>query len=618
MVFKRKRGPSAEKKDAVEIKKKKRIRRKLGKNISNFKAFAAAHVDKSKADVLGSFKEQIKLLSEEEIENWASYEVEASPSKVCVRGKGKKLKETISTEPGIENNERVGDVQVSGRFSFERLGRIVPLLNDAQKEMVKNAGFSTFVRDDGPYVDAKIVSWLIDHVDPTTSRLEIFGRMIQLSSKLFEDVMGIRDGRELVVTESDCDLLEFEKTLKGKEYRFSLTLLEKDLKESNESDYLFLIKFLLVCIGTVLLPKNGTKVSTSYMHSLIDTMSIKKKNWATAGFRYLMSSLQRYKTKNMKMFPAAPYFYRSLVYLTHVDWTASHVDRTVAPIDFWNIKQCKSVYKWIRDHDGHTSGKVKLTNTYVLVPSFEFAVVGQPTNDTIYKAICELKDEVFRLDLKVNSTKELLLKLVSSYFGKGNINEVFEIPKMSKVQRSLSFKGETEKKDDVGVDQKDGERTKDKSEEVVDDALSVPSFNLSEYNVDVPIEKAVFEESFEDINFWVEEVPVIVKEEVEQTAKDDFDAAALEKFKDFGGKVIEPFTVNNVYSNQMCEFFRYIFSRANDPSEVLAYFGKVEVDRRGFQCIRPESNISNSAVTWKINGCGEDGEGATVFHSLLQ
>ncbi|KAM6593130.1 hypothetical protein CsatA_000833 [Cannabis sativa] len=34
MVFKRKRGPGAEKKNVVEIKKKKRIRRKLGKNIS--------------------------------------------------------------------------------------------------------------------------------------------------------------------------------------------------------------------------------------------------------------------------------------------------------------------------------------------------------------------------------------------------------------------------------------------------------------------------------------------------------------------------------------------------------------------------------------------------------
>jgi hypothetical protein len=250
--------------------------------------------------VLRSFKEQFKLLTDEDIENWAAYEVEASPSKVGGRGKGKKVKETLSAEPGIDNNEGVGDVQVSGRCSFERLGRIVPLLNEAQKEMVRNAGFSTFLREDAPYIDAKIVSWLIDHVDPTTSRLEIFGRTIQLSSKLFEDVMGIRDGGEPVATESERDLVEFDVLFKAKDYRYSLTLLENELKETSDSDYLFLIKFLLVCIGTVLLPKNGTEVSTSYMHSLVDTRSIKKKNWVTAGFRYLMSSLHQYKTKNTK------------------------------------------------------------------------------------------------------------------------------------------------------------------------------------------------------------------------------------------------------------------------------------------------------------------------------
>ncbi|XP_060965080.1 uncharacterized protein LOC133034069 [Cannabis sativa] len=114
------------------------------------------------------------------------------------------------------------------------------------------------------------------------------------------------------------------------------------------------------------------------MHSLVDIRSIKKKNWATAGYRYLMSSLHRYKTKNTKNVSGCTIFLQ-LVYLTHVDWTATHVDRTVAPIDFWTTKHCKSVYKWIRDQGGHTSGKVKLTNTYVLLPSFESALsLGNP------------------------------------------------------------------------------------------------------------------------------------------------------------------------------------------------------------------------------------------------
>ncbi|XP_060958279.1 uncharacterized protein LOC115715759 [Cannabis sativa] len=248
MVFKRKRGAAADKKDAAEIKKKDPKEAWPKYYQANFYAYADAHKEKPKADVLRSFKEQFKLLSDEEIENWAAYEVEASPSKVGGRGKGKKVKETLSAEPGIDNNEGVGDVQVSGRCSFERLGRIVPLLNEAQKEMVRNAGFSTFLREDAPYIDAKIVSWLIDHVDPTTSRLEIFGRTIQLSSKLFEDVMGIRDGGEPVATESERDLVEFDVLFKAKDYRYSLTLLENELRETSDSDYLFLIKFLLVCI----------------------------------------------------------------------------------------------------------------------------------------------------------------------------------------------------------------------------------------------------------------------------------------------------------------------------------------------------------------------------------
>ncbi|XP_060957914.1 uncharacterized protein LOC133029940 [Cannabis sativa] len=304
----------------------------------------------------------------------------------------------------------------------------------------------------------------------------------------------------------------------------------------------FSLSFSLYVLERVLLEKNGTEVGTSYMHSLVDIRSIKKKNWAAMGYRYLMSSLHRYKTKNTKNVSGCTIFLQ-LVYLTHVDWTATHVDRTVAPIDFWTTKHCKSVYKWIRDQGGHTSGKV-----------------------------------------------------LSTYLGKGTMKEVLEIPETSKVQRSLSFNGETEKKDDVGVEEKDGEGTKDQLEEDVDDVESVPSLNLSEEKVVVPTKVVVSDDSFEVMNFWGEDLPAIVKEEVEQTVKDDFDDAAFERFKECGGKVIGPFTVKKGYSNQQYELFRYIFSSANDPSEVLAHFGKVEVERRYFKCMKPETDISNSVI----------------------
>ncbi|XP_060968281.1 uncharacterized protein LOC133035869 [Cannabis sativa] len=176
------------------------------------------------------------------------------------------------------------------------------------------------------------------------------------------------------------------------------------------------------------------------------------------------------------------------------------------------------------------------------------------------------------------------------------MKEVLEIPETSKVQRSLSFNGETEKKDDVGVEEKDGEGTKDdvvveekdgegtkdQLEEDVDDVESVPSLNLSEEKVVVPTKVVVSDDSFE--------------RKLKRAVKDDFDDAAFERFKESGGKVIGPFTVKKGYSNQQYELFRYIFSSANDPSEVLAHFGKVEVERMYFKCMKPETDISHSLI----------------------
>ncbi|XP_060973669.1 uncharacterized protein LOC133038963 [Cannabis sativa] len=161
------------------------------------------------------------------------------------------------------------------------------------------------------------------------------------------------------------------------------------------------------------------------------------------------------------------------------------------------------------------------------------------------------------------------------------MKEVLEIPETSKVQRSLSFNGETEKKDDVCVEEKDGEGTKDdvvveekdgegtkdQLEEDVDDVESVPSLNLSEEKVVVPTKVVVSDDSFEVMNFWGEDLPAIVKEEVEQAVKDDFD-----------------------------DLLRSKDSKNLEGSEVLAHFGKVEVERMYFKCMKPETDISHSLI----------------------
>ncbi|XP_060964200.1 uncharacterized protein LOC133033471 [Cannabis sativa] len=235
--------------------------------------------------------------------------------------------------------------------------RICKNLNLEQKDVIQNAGFGSFIREDAPYVDTRLVSWLIKHVDPTTSILDLYGRKIHLSAAMFGDVMGVDDGGDPVVTEGDSDTRYLEEILNVVEYTVSLTMLEKSLLECVEADSLFLIKFSLVVIGTVLAPKTGVDITSGYLHSLRVTRDIRHKNWATAGFRYLMNSIFRFRNKATKNVSGCTLFLQ-LVYLTHVEWNFGYVDRTVLPVDFWGSKQCKSAYKFVKDNEGPNSDKV--------------------------------------------------------------------------------------------------------------------------------------------------------------------------------------------------------------------------------------------------------------------
>uniref|UniRef100_A0A803PJX5 Uncharacterized protein n=1 Tax=Cannabis sativa TaxID=3483 RepID=A0A803PJX5_CANSA len=190
-----------------------------------------------------------------------------------VEGKGKKVE--------VEEEEvtvRIEEASLHGRCSFKCLIRICKNLNLEQNDVILNAGFGSFIREDGPYIDTQLVSWLIKHVDPTTSILDLYGRKIHLSATMFGDVMGVEDGGDPVITEGDSDILYMEKILNIVDYTVLLTTLEKSLLECVEADSLFLIKFCLVVIGKVLVPKTGCDLISGYRHSLLITRDIRHKN----------------------------------------------------------------------------------------------------------------------------------------------------------------------------------------------------------------------------------------------------------------------------------------------------------------------------------------------------
>lgn len=83
--------------------------------------------------------------------------------------------------------------------------------------------------------------------------------------------MGIRDGGEETLKYNNRDISSLKDAVVGENMRLSLTKMEKRLKESQDVDDLFVIRFVLVVIGTILCPTSGIHISTGYFHSLYDT-----------------------------------------------------------------------------------------------------------------------------------------------------------------------------------------------------------------------------------------------------------------------------------------------------------------------------------------------------------
>ncbi|KAM6541089.1 hypothetical protein CsatB_005536 [Cannabis sativa] len=225
---------------------------------ANYKALRAAEKGLTEKEATDKLKVKYKGFTDEEKSEWRSYDPNPTPAKKAVQTRGRKPKAADGKGKKVEvDEEEVApeseEASVYGRCSFNRLIRICKNLNLEQKDVIQNAGFGSFIREDAPYIDTRLVSWLIKHVDPTTSILDLYGRKIHLSAAMFGDVMGVDDGGDPVVTE-----------------------------------------------GTVLAPKTGCDITSGYLHSLRVTRDIRHKNWATAGFRYLMNSIFRFQNKATK------------------------------------------------------------------------------------------------------------------------------------------------------------------------------------------------------------------------------------------------------------------------------------------------------------------------------
>ncbi|PON40564.1 hypothetical protein TorRG33x02_340100 [Trema orientale] len=137
-----------------------------------------------------------------------------------------------------------------------------------REEVVRQAGFRTFLRGNVPYVSTSLIMWLVENNDPSRYMLTLNGKKYKLSGSSFENIMGIKDGGESVEFQGNVDISDLKDTIIGDKLQISMADLEEQLEESQNADDLFIARFALVAIGSVLCPPSGVHLSSSYLYAV--------------------------------------------------------------------------------------------------------------------------------------------------------------------------------------------------------------------------------------------------------------------------------------------------------------------------------------------------------------
>ncbi|PON35382.1 hypothetical protein PanWU01x14_336740 [Parasponia andersonii] len=131
-------------------------------------------------------------------------------------------------------------------------------------------------------------------------------------------VMGIKDRGESIEFQGASDISDLKDAIIGEKCQISLSDLEEQLQESQDTDDLFLTRFALLAIGTILCPSTGIHLSNLYLNAVSDIRNLGKKNWASHVVRHLMESIRCYQVKHAKNLSGCTIFVQ-LLYLHHVE-----------------------------------------------------------------------------------------------------------------------------------------------------------------------------------------------------------------------------------------------------------------------------------------------------------
>ena len=144
-------------------------------------------------------------------------------------------------------------------------------------------------------VHTSLVSFLVNQVDAQNNQLIIHGKTFLLTKDHFEEVIWVYDGGEEIKLTAEDEPSDLVRALLGSGSRLVIIQLCSELEEDSSVSRLFVVRFILVVLRTILCPPSAVFSKMSYVALLEDLVSIKKKNWASYSLRFLMEFVRLFK-----------------------------------------------------------------------------------------------------------------------------------------------------------------------------------------------------------------------------------------------------------------------------------------------------------------------------------
>ncbi|KAM6599099.1 hypothetical protein CsatA_018708 [Cannabis sativa] len=331
-------------------------------------------------------------------------------------------------EPIVESDNDEDRCRVQCRCSPERLREIVIGLNEAQKKVISDKGFGSLLNPEIPSVRSSLIWYLYNHMDLEKFELVQHGVIYPFTIQSFKEIMKIEDGGEDINFE---DYVDIDNKVRNEVCNLEKSIKCTDLVElitnSKEADVLFVARFMLVALGSFLVPTSGTYVRKEYINALLDVGRIKKLNWASFIFKFLHENLKAHQKRlnNSKDKGKVHYLPGCTIYLQIYYW--SHIKRKLytsprlgLPMAYWNEDRVKGISSFISKSGGFVNGKIILhppmfRKTYGHTEDTSIPLSNQGGTSSSTCCNCILRDEMKERDKKLDTTCQELLRLFDSF-----------------------------------------------------------------------------------------------------------------------------------------------------------------------------------------------------------